>query len=155
MIVNERRKRGVVGPVGDEEHQVHASFQYRGFAEVHEVRDRDADSRFFQQFASGRGSEGFSPLDESTGQAPVANIRDDGTLHQDDGRADAQDGDGYRLGREPLFVAIDAAKRRAVDGQRLTAAAVHGLGGRDVKKLVECGMRSGHVTSQLSDCRIW
>ena len=144
VIVHEVGQRHPVGPEGDEEHEVHASFQDSGFAQVHEVRDRDADSRFFEQFASSGSGEGLAALDEPTGQAPVANLRRDGALHEHDGRTDAQDGDGHRLGREPFLVAVDAAKRRTVHGQRLTAATVHGLRGRDVKKLVECGMFCGH-----------
>lgn len=156
VIVNEGRKRRVVGPVGDEEDEVHAGFEHRCFAEVHEVRDRDTDSRFLEQFASGCGGEGLASLHESAGQAPISDLRSDGALHQHDGRSHPQDGDGHRLRREPLFVAVDAAERRTVDRQRLTAAAVHRLRGRDVKKLVECGMLGGHShLSAVSDCRIW
>lgn len=113
VISFEIGQRNAVGPEGHEEHEVHAGFQNGSFAQVHEVRDWNTDTRLFEQFASSGSGEGLAALDEPTGQAPVADLRRDGALHEYYGRTDTQDGNGHWLGRIPVFVAVDALVRRS------------------------------------------
>lgn len=132
VIGDEGRERRAVRPEGHEEDEVHAGFMHRRFAEVHEVRYRDADPGFLEQFASGRDGEGFTALYVAAGQAPVADFRGDGTLHQYDGRTDPQDGHGHRLGRIPVLVVVDALVRWPVGRERFgTVLTVQGRDGQE------------------------
>ena len=145
IVVFERGERNAIGPECDEEHEVHASLHDCGLAEVHEVRDGNADPGLLEQFACSGRSERFAALNESARQGPVADLRCDGALNKNDGRANAENGDRDRLGREPFFVAVDAAKRRPADGQRFAAAAVQRDLRGEMKELVNGGVFCRHV----------
>lgn len=145
VVVLECGEWNAIRPECDEEHQVHAGLHYCCLAEVHEVRDGNTDPGLLEQFTCRGCSERFAALDESSGKAPVADFRCDGTLNKNDGRANAEDGDGDGLRRKPFFVAVDAAKRRPADGQRFAAAAVQRDLRGEMKELVNGGVFCRHV----------